>query len=133
VSKYELVFTDPLRGQQASQIIFGSYASVGTLKVPQQWSWRFAGDLVANYRVDVQFNPPVTDRSFEVAAEGYQKVAALPQTLEERVERLADNVIVVHNVADQNYNTMAVAFRDYIVALEAPGSSDGADRVIQKF
>ena len=132
VSKYELVFTDPLRGQQASQIIFGDYATAGALKVPQQWSWRFAGDLVAKYRVDVQFNPAVTDRSFEVAADGYQKVAAQPQTLEERVERLTDNVIVVHNVADQNYNTMAVAFREYIVALEAPGSSDGADKVIQK-
>jgi len=132
VSKYELVFTDPLRGQQASQIIFGSYASAGKLKVPQQWSWRFAGDLVARYRVDVDFDPAVTDRAFAVASEGYRKVAALPQTLEERVERLADNVIVVHNVANQNYNTMAVAFGDYIVAIEAPGSSEGADKVIQK-
>ena len=131
VSKYELVFTDPLRGQQASQIIFGSYASAGKLKVPQQWSWRFAGDLVARYRVELEFNPAVNDRSFEVAAEGYKKVAALPQTLEERVERLADNVIVVHNVADQNYNIMAVAFRDYIVAIEAPGSSEGADKAIR--
>ena len=132
VSKYELVFTDPLRGQQASQIIFGKYANAGALKVPQQWSWRFAGDLVARYQVDVEFNPAVTERSFEVAAAGYQKVAAVPQTLEERVEKLADNVIVVHNVADQNYNTMAVAFRDYVVALEAPGSSEGADKVIAK-
>jgi glyoxylase-like metal-dependent hydrolase (beta-lactamase superfamily II) len=132
VSKYELVFTDPLRGQQSSQIIFGQYANAGKLKVPQQWSWRFAGDLVARYKVDVEFNPALTDRSFAVASEGYQKVAALPPTLEERVEKLADNVIVVHNVADQNYNTMAVAFRDYIVAVEAPGSSEGADKVIQK-
>jgi glyoxylase-like metal-dependent hydrolase (beta-lactamase superfamily II) len=132
VSKYELVFTDPLRGQQASQIMFGSYVSAGPLMVPQQWSWRFAGDLVARYKAEIEFNPALTDRSFAVAAEGYEKVAAQPQTLEERVERLADNVIVVHNVADQNYNTMAVAFRDYIVAVEAPGTSDGADRVIAR-
>jgi glyoxylase-like metal-dependent hydrolase (beta-lactamase superfamily II) len=132
VSKYELVFTDPLRGQQSSQIIFGNYTNVGKLKVPQQWSWRFAGDLVARYKVDIEFNPALNERSFEVAAEGYRKVAALPQTLQESVEQLADNVIVVHNVADQNYNTMAVGFRDYIVAIEAPGSSEGADKVIQK-
>ena len=132
MSKYELVFTDPLRGQQTSQIIFGSYASAGKLKVPQQWSWRFAGDLVARYRVELEFNPVATDRAFEVAAEGYRKVAALPQTLKESVEQLGDNVIVVHNVADQNYNIMAVAFRDYIVAIEAPGTSEGAEKVIQK-
>jgi glyoxylase-like metal-dependent hydrolase (beta-lactamase superfamily II) len=132
VSKYELVFTDPLRGQQASQIIFGNYASAGKLKVPQQWSWRFAGDLVARYKVDLEFNPALNERSFEVASEGYRKVAALPQTLKEGVEQLADNVIVVHNVADQNYNTMAIAFRDYIVAIEAPGTSEGADKVILK-
>jgi glyoxylase-like metal-dependent hydrolase (beta-lactamase superfamily II) len=132
VSKYELVFTDPLRGQQASQIIFGSYARAGALKVPQQWSWRFAGDLVARYKVDVEFNPALNDRSLAVASEGYQKVAALPQTLDGRVEKLADNVIVVHNVASQNYNTMAVAFKDYIVAIEAPGTSESADKVIAK-
>ena len=35
VSKYELVFTDPLRGQSASEIIFSDYASAGKLKVPK--------------------------------------------------------------------------------------------------
>ena len=29
VSKYELVFTDPLRGQEASEIMFSDYASAG--------------------------------------------------------------------------------------------------------
>src|SRR4030095_5775252 len=55
VSKYELIFTDPLRGEQASQIIFGNYASMGKLKVPQSWSWRIAGDLAAQYKVNAEF------------------------------------------------------------------------------
>jgi glyoxylase-like metal-dependent hydrolase (beta-lactamase superfamily II) len=132
LSKYELVFTDPLRGEQASQIIFGKYASAGKLMVPRQWSWRLAGDLVANYAVDVEFDPKLGERSFDVASEGYQKVAPLPLNFKASVEQLANNVIVVHNVAGPNYNTMAVAFRDYIVAIEAPGTSDGADKVIQR-
>ena len=70
VSKYELVFTDPLRGQQASQIIFGSYASAGKLKVPQQWSWRFAGDLVARYTRRDRVQPRVTDRSLRGRSRG---------------------------------------------------------------
>ena len=48
------------------------------------------------------------------------------------MEKLADGVYVVHNVAGQNQNTMAVEFKDYIVALEAPGSSDGAEQVIER-
>jgi glyoxylase-like metal-dependent hydrolase (beta-lactamase superfamily II) len=132
VSKYELVFTDPLRGQQASQILFGEYARAGTVQVPQQWSFRLAGDLVARYRVIAEFNPAADDRSFAFAGEGFQKVPPVPLNLPERVEQLADGVIVIHNVAAQNYNTMAVAFRDYVVAIEAPGDSDGADRVIRR-
>jgi glyoxylase-like metal-dependent hydrolase (beta-lactamase superfamily II) len=41
-------------------------------------------------------------------------------------------VFVIQNVAGQNQNTLAVAFKDYIVAVEAPGSSAGADQVIER-
>jgi glyoxylase-like metal-dependent hydrolase (beta-lactamase superfamily II) len=80
----------------------------------------------------VEFNPAVTDQSFDVAADGYTRVAALPDTLEQNVEQLADGVFVIQNVAGQNQNTLAVAFKDYIVAVEAPGSSAGADDVIAR-
>jgi glyoxylase-like metal-dependent hydrolase (beta-lactamase superfamily II) len=131
ISKYEILFTDPLRGEQASQISFDKYASVGRYKVPQQWTWRLAGDLGARYQVKASFNPAAAERTAQIPTD-FQKVAALPNTFKPSVEKLADNVIVVHNVAAPNYNTMAVAFRDYVVAIEAPGSSDGADKVIER-
>jgi len=131
LSKYELIFTDPLRGDQASQIIFSDYASVGRTMVPQQWNWRIAGDLAARYRVRAGFNPPAADRSTDIPSD-YQKVAAVPLDPKPTVEKLADDVIVVQNVAAPNYNTMAVAFRDYVIAVEAPWSSEGADRVIER-
>ena len=59
-------------------------------------------------------------------------MGAAPATLKQSVEKLADGVYVIHNVAAQNYNTMAVEFKDHIVAIEAPGSSDGADAVIKR-
>ena len=132
VSKYELVFTDPLRGQSASEIIFSDYASAGKLKVPQTWTWRLAGDVVARYKVNAQFNAGGLDKAFEMADAGFSKVSALPLTLKPNVEKLADGVYVIHNVAGQNQNTMAVEFKDYIVAVEAPGTSEGADRVIKR-
>ena len=132
VSKYELVFTDPLRGQSASEIIFSDYAASGKLKVPQTWTWRFAGDVVARYKVNAQFNAGDADKAFDVADAGFSKVSALPPTLKLSVEKLGDGVYVIHNVAGQNYNTMAVEFKDYVLAVEAPSSSAGADNVIKR-
>ena len=132
VSKYELVFTDPLRGQSASEIIFSDYATAGKLKVPQTWTWRFAGDVVARYKVNAQFNSGDIGKSFDVADAGFSKASALPPVLKPSVEKLADGVYVIHNVAAQNYNTMAIEFKDYVMAVEAPGTSAGADNVIKR-
>ena len=56
----------------------------------------------------------------------------MPTNLEEKVDKLAEGVYVIQNVAGQNQNTLAVGFSDHVVAVEAPGSSDGADAVIKK-
>jgi glyoxylase-like metal-dependent hydrolase (beta-lactamase superfamily II) len=132
VSKYELIAIDPLTGQEASEILFGDYASAGKLKAPRSWSQRFAGDTSSRYKAQVEINPPLTDRSFDVAADGYARVAPLPNTLPEKVEKLADGVFVIQNVAGQNQNTLAVEFKDHVLAVEAPGSSEGADKVIDQ-
>jgi glyoxylase-like metal-dependent hydrolase (beta-lactamase superfamily II) len=132
VSKYELLFVDPFTGDEASEIMFGEYTRVGAFQVPQTWRTRQAGDMVTRLQVKADINPAVTDQSFEVAADGYTRVAALPDNLEEKIEQLADGVFVIQNVAGQNQNTLAVAFKDYIVAVEAPGSSAGADEVIKR-
>ncbi len=132
VSKYELVFTDPLRGQQASEIMFSDYSKAGNLQVPQTWSWRFAGDVVAKYKVKADFNAPGAAKSFDFVAEGFKQVPPLPLVQKPHVEKLAEGVFVIHNVAGQNQNTMAIEFKDYVFAVEAPGSSDGADNVIKR-
>jgi glyoxylase-like metal-dependent hydrolase (beta-lactamase superfamily II) len=132
VSKYELIFADPVAGDDVSEIVFGNYVTAGTQQVPTTWTWMQAGQKVADAKITVELNPAVNDDAFKVAATNYQRVEPQPDTLPEQVEKLADGVYVVHNVAGQNQNTMAVEFKDYIVAVEAPGSSDGADLVIER-
>ena len=132
VSKYELIFVDSLEGVEASEIIFGDYQKVGQYQVPKRWINRQLGEDQTRYTVKAEFNPAVTDDSFRVAAAGYAQVKPVPTDLEEKVDRLADDVYVIQNVAGQNQNTMAVGFADYVVAVEAPGSSDGADAVIKR-
>jgi glyoxylase-like metal-dependent hydrolase (beta-lactamase superfamily II) len=132
VSKYELIFVDSLEGVEASEIIFGDYQRVGDYQVPRRWTNRQLGEDQTRYTVQAEFNPPVTDASFRVEAPGYAEVKPVPTTLEEKVDRLADGVYVIQNVAGQNQNTLAVGFASFVAAVEAPGSSDGADAVIKR-
>ncbi len=122
ISKYEIVFTDPLRGQQASQIMFSDYVRVGNLKVPKTWTWRLAGDTVARYKVDAEFNPKDI-KAFEMSDAGFRQVAALPIALKPSVEKLADGVYVIQNVAGQNQNTMAVEFKTMCLPSRRPAAA----------
>ena len=132
VSKYELIFTDPLTGEDASEIMFSDYTTSGKLKVPQTWTWRIAGEQQAKYKVKAEFNPVVTDETFKVADDGFRKLDAQPGAQQANVEKLAGGVYVIQNVAGNNQNTLAVEFRDHILAVEAPGTSGGADNVIRR-
>ncbi len=133
VSKYELAFTDSLAGEESSEILFGDYKRVGRYQVPSTWRNRLAGDLVLESKLQVELNPAVSEQSFELA-EGarFARVEPPPINLEENVEKLADGVYVIQNVAGQNQNTLAVEFKDHIVAVEAPGTSQGAEDVIAR-
>lgn len=132
VSKYELIFVDPLTGDEASEIMFGDYTRAGALQVPQTWRSRQAGDMSLRARLKVEINPSLTEQSFDAAGEGYARLDAVPVAPDEKIEQLADGVFLIRDVAGPNQNTLAVAFKDYIVAVEAPGSSDGADQVIAR-
>lgn len=132
VSKYELLFVDSLEGIEGSEIVFGDYHKVGDYQVPRRWSNRQLGEDQTRYTVEAEFNPAVTDESFRVSATGYAETKPVPTTLEAKVEKLAEGVYLIQNVAGQNQNTMAVEFADFVAAVEAPGSSDGADAVIKR-
>ena len=133
VSKYELIFVDPFTGEEASEIMFGDYDAGRQLPGAADLAHRGRRTTSrVSAKLKVELNPAITDQSFDVAADGYARVAPLPDNLDEKVEQLADGVFVIQNVAGQNQNTLAVAFKDYIVAVEAPGSSAGADEVIKR-
>lgn len=132
VSKYELMFVDPLTGDEASQIIYGAYQKVGPYQLPTTFTNMQAGDAVSKFTLKAEINPTLTDDAFKPTADGYTQAAAVPPVLEQRVETLAPGIHVMHNIAGQNQNTMIVEFADHIVAVEAPGSSDGSDAVIKR-
>lgn len=132
VSKYELIFTDPMTGVEASEILYGDYRKVGDYHLPSTFTNMQAGDTVAKFALRAEINPPISDDSFVVAAGGYRTVPPPPTDFPQQVDTLAAGVHVIRNVAGQNQNTLAVEFADHVVALEAPGSSEGADAVIAR-
>jgi glyoxylase-like metal-dependent hydrolase (beta-lactamase superfamily II) len=132
VSKYELLFVDPFTGDEASEIHYGAYSKVGPYQVPGTFTNLQAGDAVSKFTMKAEINPALTDDAFKVAADGYAQAAPVPLVQEQRVETLAPGVHVMHNIAGQNQNTLIVEFADHIVAVEAPGSSDGSDAVIKR-
>lgn len=132
ISKYDLVFVDPLTGEEASEVLFGDYVDSGGVKVPRRWEFRQAGETASRFAAQVEINPAVSDASFEVAAEGYAKAQPVPAELPQRVEQLGEGVYVIHNGAGQNQNTLAVAFDEFVLAVEAPGSSAGTENVIKR-
>jgi glyoxylase-like metal-dependent hydrolase (beta-lactamase superfamily II) len=132
VSKYELVFTDPLLGEDVSEVVFGNYTRDGKFPMPQQWSWYQVGERMADFKMRAEINPKLAANDFAVTAKDYVTVEAVSQNFEPSIEKLSEGVFVMHNVAGQNQNTLAVEFKDYIIAVEAPGSSAGSDAVIAR-
>lgn len=132
VTKYELIYTDALTGEEASEIHFGDYAQVGRYRLPRSWSNYLAGEPALKATVQAEINPLVSESAFALEDARFARVDPLPLTLEQRVEPLGGGAHVIHNVAGQNYNTLVVEFRDHVLAVEAPFSSDGADAVIAR-
>jgi glyoxylase-like metal-dependent hydrolase (beta-lactamase superfamily II) len=133
VSKYELIFVDGVEGEESSEILFGDYVALGATKVPRMFSLRQVGEFSAKLKVEVEINPPAEARAPAAGlGAGYANVEATPATLPAEVETLADGVYLVRHTAGQNQHTLAVAFADHVLAVEAPGTSPGADAVIAK-
>lgn len=132
VSKYELMFVDPFTGDEAAEIHYGAYKKAGPYQLPGTFTQILAGDASSKLTMLAEINPAITDASFTVDAKDYKTVDPVPQNFEQRVETLAPGVHVLHNIAGQNQNTLVVEFADHVVAVEAPGSSDGSDAAIKR-
>lgn len=129
ISKCELIYLDPLAGETAADFAFGDYARSGRHMLPSVWTDREADETTGRYRARVEIDPQLPDAAFVVPHDGYAVAAATPP-LREEVERLADGVVVMRNMAGPNQHSMVVAFTDHVVVFEAPGTSAGADKLI---
>ena len=133
ISKYEQVFTDPLLGDRAAAVVYGPYSASGNTKVPSGFDLIQAGDVVTRLKYTaVKFNSTLDDKMFEPKTEGFVAAKAAPPGGPEAVNKLADGVFLLENVAGPNQNMLAVEFKDYILVVEAPGTSAGTATAVAK-
>jgi glyoxylase-like metal-dependent hydrolase (beta-lactamase superfamily II) len=130
ISKSEVIYIDPLTGEEASEILFGDYAPKGEQLLPRTLTHRDAGDTVARYRLEVELSPRVSADSF-AGPQGFIALQPNPPATEQ-VERLGQGVFLMKNVAGPDQHSLAVEFDNYILVVEAPGSSEGGDRLIAR-
>ena len=77
--------------------------------------------------------PAMRDKAFEIADAGFSKVAPLPLTLKPSVEKLADGVYVIHNVAGSESEHDGGRVQGlHRLRSKRPARSDGADNVIKR-
>jgi len=134
ISKYELIYPDAVTGDEASEIYFDDYRKVGSLMVPSTFRWLNAGDVVAKWTYNVEFNPQVADATFDASTDGFRVVPVAPaQAAAQRkvgVDKIGDGVYLVNNLGGGVYNVMAVEFNDHIVVVEAPLSAQVSEQAI---
>jgi len=122
VSKYELIYPDALTGDEASEIVYDGYTTSNGVKVPTGWTFRQAGQEVGKFHYKVQINPTLSETAFAADTKGFAMAKAVDPNPKLSVEKLADNVYVLQNVAP-GYNMLAVGFPDSIFVMEAPLNS----------
>jgi glyoxylase-like metal-dependent hydrolase (beta-lactamase superfamily II) len=131
ISKYEIVYTDGITGTDSSEIIFGNYQTVGGIKTPLEFTQRQAGEDSVKRTLKVAYNEKPNDNLFSLDTAGYQKAPA-PTQREVGTNKLADGVYTIEGFQNGAYNVMAVEFKDFIVALEAPLSSQVSGDAIKR-
>lgn len=131
ISKYDIVYQDGITGTDSSEILFGDYRQVGKLKTPLSFTQRQAGEDSVKRTVKVAYDEKVDDKLFDADTKGYALVPN-PSPRQVAASKLADGVYLIEGYQNGAYNAMAVEFKDYIVALEAPLSSQTGSDIIKR-
>ena len=129
VSKHETLYVDPLTAEDAAEVEYRDYAGSGKQRLPRAWIDREAGQLVANFRVESEIDPTITDAAFAPSHPDYVVIDG-PPVLTEEVEQLADGVFMLRHIAGRNQHALVVAFKDHVLLVEAQGSSAGGEKLI---
>ena len=125
-----------LEGIGALETIFADYRSVDDIKIPFRVTTKFAGETVSDLTYsEVKFNTHPNAALFEMPARAEMgpEVGGASQPIV--LTKLATDVYYVNAIGTGSiffYSSMFVAFKDYILVIEAPVSDGVSQSVIAR-
>lgn len=136
LTKYETVGDRFLEGVSAAENIFSDYRDAGNVKMPFHVVTKIGNEISTDLKyTEIKFNIRPDEALFETPknAEIGPEVggAAQPVTL----TKLANDVYYVNAIGTGGiffYSSMFVVFKDYVLVVESPVSSDVSQAIIAK-
>lgn len=124
--RIEWAADDAVRGEGTSAIRFEDWRPAGNLRLPYRYTEEVLGSDLQSYTVtSLTINAPVPDSAFAAPA----GLDTIPSTDGGPPERLGTGVWMSAGA----YTSLAVEFRDYVLVLEAGGSSVSAQSQLAQF
>jgi glyoxylase-like metal-dependent hydrolase (beta-lactamase superfamily II) len=123
VERVETWIAHPVQGDLSMEMTYADYRDWNGVKFPTRVTERWGGETVLELAVsDVKPNAPV-----DISVPPSVRDAPLPPAVNIVTTKLQEGV---YNIGGQNANTIAVEFKDYIVAIEAGTHQERSDAVI---
>lgn len=125
LSKLETWADSPVFGDTLTEQIYSDYRSVGGVKVPFRFVVRNAGEIVQELAYsEVRINTPLEPAMFDVPRDLLDQPSAPMQ--------VASFAPGLHFIGGGTHNSLAVVFRDHVIVVEGPLSSDRSRAVLDK-
>jgi glyoxylase-like metal-dependent hydrolase (beta-lactamase superfamily II) len=132
LTRSEVMRDDPIRGDLVSALQYRDYRNVEGIQLHTRRTEIRNGSVFTDGAVTALLDRPVADTLFQVPA-GFSTMS-LPGPEAEPVRNLGGGVYLAQETPDQN-RVMFVAFRDYVLVVEAPSGSavsEGTIKLIEK-
>ncbi|HUQ84375.1 MAG TPA: MBL fold metallo-hydrolase [Gemmatimonadaceae bacterium] len=130
LARLEWLGDDAVDGDQLRSYDYSGYRTVKDVPVPTRLVERRNGEVVRDDSLTFTINERPADAVFTPPASGYLEPQPLPAPEREPVRKLAENVWLLQQLPGGN-RVMFVAFRDYVMVLEAPTPQSAADSVLE--
>ncbi len=126
-SKYEVSVPDAWAGVDVNEVYYADFRPINGLLLPHRSTNVRSGRVVRDSSLSrYETNQPMDDNAF--------RLPDIPaaQSLSPAVKPLAKDVYLVEGLSGGGYRAMFVAFKDYVLVVEAPGNSQISTFVINQ-
>lgn len=133
--KFESLGDDPVFGDLLRETLFSDFRDVAGLKVPSRIVVKYAGEIVSDLKyIDIKVNTHPGEEIFQ-APGGFEQGPETLGPLSPSVTKIAEGVYFLNGMSGGAvwfYSQLIVAFKDYVLVVEAPLDNGVSQAVIAK-